>query len=75
MSSLTLSIPYDLKKMMDDFPELNWSEIARKAIREKLLILGRMNQLLAKSQLTEEDALKYGRLLKKRIWKKHKYKR
>lgn len=75
MASLTLSIPLDLKRMMDHFPELNWSEVARKAIREKILVLERMNQLLSRSELTEKDALRYGRLLKKRIWEKHKHKR
>lgn len=72
MASLTLSIPIDLKKMMEHYPELNWSEVARKAIWEKIQILERMNKLLSKSELTEEDAVEYGRLLKKRIWKKHK---
>lgn len=35
MPTLTLAIPEDLKKEMASMPELNWSEIARKAISEK----------------------------------------
>ena len=26
MANLTLSIPNELKKMMEEFPEINWSE-------------------------------------------------
>ena len=35
MPTLTLAVPKDLKKEMDSLPELNWSEIARKAISKK----------------------------------------
>ena len=35
MPTLTLAIPDKLKKEMESLPELNWSEIARKAISEK----------------------------------------
>ena len=39
MVSITLSVPEELKVEMDEHPELNWSEIARQAIREKLAVL------------------------------------
>ena len=39
MVSLTLSIPEDLKKEMERFPEMNWSVIAREAIRQRIMIL------------------------------------
>lgn len=35
MPNMTLAIPEDLKKEMDMIPEINWSEVARKAIKEK----------------------------------------
>ena len=35
MPTLTLAIPDKLKKEMESLPELNWSEIARRAISEK----------------------------------------
>lgn len=57
---------------MDHFSELNWSEVARKAIQEKIEILERMNQLLAKSKLTQEETLTIGRTIKKNAWKKTK---
>jgi hypothetical protein len=54
MVSITLSVPEELKTEMDSHPEMNWSEIARQAIREKILILKKMDLLLSKSKLTEK---------------------
>ena len=70
MTNLTLSIPDDLKVKMNHFPEINWSEVARQAIREKTRVLEQMQQLLSRSTLTEQDALKIGREIKRRMWKK-----
>lgn len=72
MVSLTLSVPEELKRKMDKFPEINWSEVARQAISEKTVILERMNKLLAKSTFTEQDALKHGDIIKGTVWKKHR---
>ncbi len=35
MANLTLSIPNELKDMMENFPEINWSEVARDSIKKK----------------------------------------
>ena len=52
--------------------ELNWSEIARQAIRQRLILLGKMDKLLAKSKLTEADALKMGREVNKALAKRYR---
>ena len=70
MTNLTLSIPEDLKAKMSRFPEINWSEVARQAIREKTRVLEQMQQVLSRSTLTEQDALTIGREIKRRMWKK-----
>ena len=70
MPTLTLSIPVELKQEMDGHPELNWSEIARRSIKEKLELLKRMDKLLEKSTLTEEDAIRIGRKINKAAAKK-----
>ncbi len=72
MASLTLAIPTGLKHEMDEFKYINWSEVARVAIIDKVLLLKKMDKLLSKSALTEGDAVKYGRLIKKRQWLKTK---
>lgn len=71
MSSLTLSVPTELKQKMASFKYINWSEVARAAIIHKLQILEKMDKLLSKSTLTEEDTIKYGRIINKRIRKRH----
>lgn len=71
MTNLTLSIPDDLKAKMSQFPEINWSEVARQAILEKTRVLGQMQALFSKSQLTEHDTLTIGREIKRRMWKKY----
>jgi hypothetical protein len=68
MASLTLSIPDELKRKIAEFKYINWSEVARQSIITKLHILEKMDRLLSKSVLTEEDTIKYGRMIKKRQW-------
>ena len=72
MPSMTLAIPEELKRKMESFKEINWSEVARQAIREKTAMLEKMNQLLSKSRLSESDAAAYGAQIKKSVLKKHK---
>ena len=72
MTSITLSVPEELKKEMDKYPELNWSEVARQAIKQKLTLLKKMDALLEKSELTEQDALNLGRKVNKALAKRYK---
>ncbi|QBI90051.1 uncharacterized protein ChaoS9_230 [Halobacterium phage ChaoS9] len=55
MPNVTVSVDDSLKDQMDDHPEINWSEVARQAIREKIRDLEVMEQLVEGSELTEED--------------------
>lgn len=71
MSNMTLAIPEDLKQKMDRFKEINWSEVARQAVREKILLLERMNRLLSKSKLNPADITKHTTSVKKSVFKKH----
>lgn len=36
MTNLTLSIPPELKAEMEKFPEVNWFEVARNSIKQKI---------------------------------------
>lgn len=72
MPSLTLSIPEDLREKMREFPEINWSEVARQAIVEKAKLLEKMNKILAVGALKDEEAGEVSGEIKKRVWKKHK---
>jgi len=70
MASLTLSIPTELKRKMHEFKYIDWPEVARNSIISKLRLLERLNKLISKSKLTEEDTIRYGRMIKKRQWAK-----
>jgi hypothetical protein len=70
MVNITLSVPEELKRKMEEFPEINWSEIARRSIIERVELLEKMNKLLSKSKLTEEDALRFGKEVNKSVSRK-----
>ena len=72
MASLTLAIPTVLQRKMKEFKYINWSEVARSAIIDKVQLLEKMDKLLSKGTLTEEDTIKYGRMIKNRQWSKTK---
>ena len=70
MVSMTLSIPKEIKKEMELYPEINWSAVARAAILRKIEILKEMDKILENSKLTEEDALALGRKITKKAAKR-----
>lgn len=72
MATITLAVPNDLKKEMDDFKELNWSEVARTAIKEKINQLKILKSITEKSKLTEHDAIELGRKINKSLHKRYK---
>lgn len=67
MTNITFSVPPDLKADMDEFPEMNWSEVARSAIRQKLADLKFLRAFKAESEITPEDAERLGRELSQKI--------
>ena len=71
MVNLTLSVSEELKRKMETFPEINWSEIARAAITKRILLLQEMNKILSKSEMTEENAIRLGRELNRAVAKKY----
>lgn len=55
MPSITVNVDDDLKDRMERHPEINWSEVTRQAIQEKLETLEVMDELTSGSELTESD--------------------
>lgn len=75
MPNITLSIPEELKRQLDELPELNVSESMRKFLSEKVkraLLLKKLDKMLENSELTEEDCLNLGNKIKEGMWKKYK---
>ena len=55
MPSITVNVDDTLKERMEQHPEINWSEVTRQAIQEKLEQLELMDELAADSGLSAED--------------------
>ena len=71
MTNMTLAVPEELHNIMKKHKDVKWSEVAREAIWQKARKLELMDKLLAKSKLTEQDALEIGRKVNKGIAKRH----
>ena len=67
MTTLTLAVPDEMKKKMDSFPEMNWSEVARQAFMQKIEDMEFIRKFKEKSKLTEADALRLGKEVSKSI--------
>ena len=72
MVSITLSVPEEMKKLMDSFPEMNWSSIAREAIKQRLEMMEKFRKFTANSTMTEEDALELGRKVNAGLAKRYR---
>ncbi len=67
MTTLTLAVPDEMKKKMDSFPEMNWSEIARQAFMQKIEDMEFLRKFREKSRLSEAEALKLGKEVSKEV--------
>jgi len=72
MPTITLSVPKDLKKKMDESRYINWSEVAREAIRQKVVELDLFKSIVAKSKLSEKDAAEIADKISKSVHAKYK---
>jgi len=60
LNIVTDLIPEELKKDMNKFPEINWSEVARASIKQKLADLKFLRAFTSESDISYEDAEKLG---------------
>jgi hypothetical protein len=72
MVSITLAVPAEMKHEMDLFPEINWSAVAREAIKKRLEMLEKFREFTKNSTLTEDEALVLGRSVGRSAAKRHK---
>jgi len=70
MANMTLSIPEEIHKKMKKFSEIRWSEIARRAIEERINDLEVMNKIASKSKLTKKDVEELSKKIKSSAAKK-----
>ncbi len=55
MTNVTLAVSQEMHRDMKHFSEIKWSEVARKAIEEKIELLKLSEKLAKKSKLTKKD--------------------
>lgn len=67
---MTLSIPKELREKMKRLPEVKWSEVARRAIRERIEDFEEMERIVSKSKLTKKDSEKIAKKIKRSAAKK-----
>ncbi len=65
MTNMTLSIPEELHKKMKQMSEIKWSEVARRAIEERINDLEVMNKIAFKSKLTKKDVDEISKKIKR----------
>lgn len=64
MGNITLALPDEIQKEMKHFSEVRWSEVARKAIIERLDSLRLAEKLAQKSKLTQKDVDEFSKKIK-----------
>ncbi len=69
MANLTLSIPNELKQEMEKFAEINWSEVARNSIKQKIAQLNFLKGFRIDSEISPEDALNLGKEISEKLIK------
>jgi len=57
MPNITLSVSEDLKKELDSMPEINWSEVTRKFLSDKVKRLEFLKKLEKQLESKEEQEL------------------
>lgn len=72
MSNVTVSVPDNMKKKMDLFATINWSEVARQAFSAELKKLEILQEITLQSRATDQDIDELARKIKASIAKRHK---
>ena len=71
MPNMTLSVDQELYDTMKSHPEIKWSAIARKAMKEYAHRLKILDRTASKSKLTETDVEEIDKILKRAVAERH----
>ena len=64
MVNITIAVPENLKDELKKHKEVNWSEVARKAIIERIETLRLAEKLASKNKLSEKDVMDFSEKIK-----------
>ena len=65
MPNITLAVPEETFEKMKHFSEIRWSEVARKAIQQRIGDLDMLDKITAKSRLTKKSILALSKKINK----------
>lgn len=71
MVNVTVSVPEEMKKKMDKFAVINWSEVAREAFAEQISKMELLKALTSKSKATDKEVEMLAKKIKTKVWKRH----
>jgi len=71
MGNITLSMPDELLRKMRIMKEIKWSEVARRAIQQRIEDFEALEKIASKSKLTEKDVREISNKIKRGISKRH----
>ena len=64
---MTEILSKDLENKMERFPEIGWNFLIRRSVMKKLEEIAFMEFFTSESEITEEEAIKLGKELDKRL--------
>jgi len=70
MPNMTLSIPSELHSFIKEHKEINWSEIARRAMNAQAKKIQIMEKLVEDSEFTENDINELDKKIKEGLFKR-----
>ena len=65
--NMTFALPDDLHELMRHYPQVKWADVARRAFQQELDRLQILDRLLADSTMTEDDAVRLGRSIRRGV--------
>ena len=71
MTVVSIQIPVDVEKILEEHKEVNWLEIASNAIVAEAKRIDLLEQLVEKSKLTEEDVIDLDHKIKQGLSKRY----
>jgi predicted CopG family antitoxin len=65
MPNITLSIPDETHRKMKQMSDVRWSEVARRAIEERISDFEALDKLASKSKITDKDIEEISKKIKR----------
>lgn len=71
MVNITLAVSEELRTEMQEFPEMNWSVIARAAIKKRVEMLRKFKEFNKDSEMDESVAIDFGKKVNRKVSEKY----